>query len=578
MHTTLGIDIGKCVVRLAVCKTDGGQVNFDQLVAFPINRFDDEHGLNTALSHASEWIAHYAKKTPIDASGMTVDPTLALSLHHLMPFNDLSTIEKIMPAQLADVWNLDDSRLLAFEIGEFVKSTASNAEEDDNEDSESTSGYDIHVINYPIAGLSELLNTLQAHNIDPHVVLPANDAMPYALKGILDLPECGWAILDIGCDKSLLTIGIGNKICQTRAFKLGSSAVDQALMEAFELDEKDACYLKETSGFISIPGMEYQTFAQLYSRRSLNTPQEIEFHTPEWIGQNGQKWPVDPAVLAQACARGTEILATAVRQTLASFAAKNPSMTSFQFYLSGGGSKLAGMTEWFSRYLDVPSSDQLPLRNSGLKTDPHFSLEAASVAVAAEINIETTCTLNLRRGPLAHKGSLAYLKDNKWLIASLVIGVIIALVFMINTHTQKVESEHAKLKSALSEATENVFGKKLLKYNQIESEIAASEGFSFIPERTAFTHFAWISSQVNDNLSDVEMDLNSLDIDTQRKIVTIRGEVAGDDGLPRFMQLLEQYECFPNEIPEPKTSKVKERTAFTLRVDANQCKMGGDSE
>lgn len=117
-----------------------------------------------------------------------------------------------------------------------------------------------------------------------------------------------------------------------------------------------------------------------------------------------------------------------------------------------------------------------------------------------------------------------------------------------------------------------------MNYRQIEAEIADSQGFSFIPERTAFTHFAWISSQVNDNLSDVEMDLNSLDIDTQRKIVTIRGEVSGDDGLPKFMQLLEQYECFPNEIQEPKTSKTRDRVAFTLRVEATQCASGGDGD
>ena len=76
----------------------------------------------------------------------------------------------------------------------------------------------------------------------------------------------------------------------------------------------------------------------------------------------------------------------------------------------------------------------------------------------------------------------------------------------------------------------------------------------------------------------MEMELSQLDIDVQRKIVTLRGEVAGDEGLPKFLLLLEEYECFPDEIPEPKTSKNKERTAFTLRVEATNCSSGGADE
>ena len=113
---------------------------------------------------------------------------------------------------------------------------------------------------------------------------------------------------------------------------------------------------------------------------------------------------------------------------------------------------------------------------------------------------------------------------------------------------------------------------------EIQKEFESSQSYDFIPERTAFTHLLWLSNNINDNLADVEMDLNSLEIDIQRKIVKIRGEVSGDDGLPRFMQLLEQYECFPEDIKEPKTSKIKDRTSFTMSVDANNCPTGGRND
>jgi len=55
--------------------------------------------------------------------------------------------------------------------------------------------------------------------------------------------------------------------------------------------------------------------------------------------------------------------------------------------------------------------------------------------------------------------------------------------------------------------------------------------------------------------------------------------VAGDEGLPMMMSVLERYDCFPSEIPNPRTQKVRGRVSFQLRIEAHHCYgAAGDEE
>lgn len=556
-YTTIGIDINATSIRYAVCSVTGLNmpVNVIELSSVPLVSSDDESELRKGLLELSNRLERY-RKLQVDGIGLALDPTVSMSLHKVMPFNDPKMIELILPQNLADIWNVGDNTQIAFEIGKKIPGKP-GAEGDEGED-----GYDIHAINYPREPLEKILGLMKDAQLDPHVAIPATEALNYAVKTVLT-PECSaWCMLDIGETTSMLAVVVNGEVEMTRSFKLGSGGIDDALMTAFNISYSAAKVLKEESGFVAIPGRERDVY-----ERNLSSGRIIPSE-------------VNPLELCGACCRGFDVLLTAVRQTLSNFVATNRCEPEC-IYLCGGGSKICGFAEWLSNLFEVRCEIGMPVNKTnspGIIQELEMDIDAVSVAVAAAANIDGQCPLNLRRGSLAHKGSLAYIQDHKWLIASCVLAVIIALIFMFSTREKAIQAEHDKLKATLEETTQNVFGKKLLTYKQIEAEIASSGGFDFIPERTAFSHFAWISMNVNDNLSDVEMDLNSLDIDTQRKIVTIRGEVSGDEGLPRFMQLLETYECFPDEIQEPKTSKKNGRTSFTLRIDANHCTMGGDSE
>lgn len=562
-YTTLGLDIGARAIRYVLCHTDGQKKEitaYDQLAVERLSPESEELDWESALTKLSAWIDSQ-RKIPLDGIGLSLDPTYALSMHKMMPFNDARVLDQVLPQALADTWKIDENAQLAFEVGEFVKGTEGS--ETDDEGSQE-GGYDIHVVKYPKDVLRDLLSKLKEHQIDPHVAIVSSDAFPSVLGSLVESGESAWCVLDIGEERTGFSLCNEGKVLASRAFKVGGRTIDTALSEAFGMTQEEARAMKEQTGFVALSGTEADVYAALVESGKLRA------------------WEVDIVQLSRVCSQSMMLLLTGIRQTLMQSRAKLRVVPS-RMFLVGGGAQLGGLSDWLSQYLGIECVLGLPFKEASIARMGEievgrFSIDAAAVAVCTALYLEGKCPLNLRRGELVHKGSLAVFQEKKWILAALVLLVLATLICMTVTKAKAVQAEHDRLRAALEQASEEVFGKKLLAYSQIEREIAESQGYGFIPDKTAFTHFAWISSQVNDNLSDVEMDLNALDIDTQRKIVTFRGEVSGDDGLPKFMQLLEQYECFPNEIQEPKTSKTKDRVAFTLRVEATQCASGGDSE
>ena len=573
MHTTIGLDIGKNAVRCAVCNVDGQKVEIVTCLQEPVT----ESGLGQALTDISKKITD--SRIQIDAIGATLDPTLMLSAHRTMPFNDPRAIEQVLPQFLGDVWNIDENAQVAFDVGAFVEDKS--AEDADNKDGDGpVGGYDVYAIHYPRSNIAELIDLFKESRIDPHVMLPSTEAMSFGIGPILDAGNGCWCLLDIGADITTLYVVCEGKLALSRAFRVGSSNIDTELAAAFKIEPAEARSMKERTGFVAAPGNEALMYQRYVQSRRL------------------EQWDINPVVMSQTCMRGLSMLFSSFRQTLINFATKNriePTM----LYLTGNGAKLVGLDEVLAQFSGIRCSLELPL-SAKLKQSFNdvgmvqklgteagrdnvlsaFSLDAACVANAAAQNIDGKCPLNLRRGALAHKGSLAFIQDNKWLLAALAVGLIAMLIFMTVTKIGMINAEHDRIKAALEQASQDVFGKKMVKYSDIEAEFNQSKGYDFIPEITAFTHFRWLSDQITMNLSDVELDIQSLDINNLQKTVTIQGDVTGDEGLTKFLQLLEQYECFPDEIDMPRTSLAKDRTHFTgLKIQAHHCMgNGGDNE
>lgn len=552
-HRTIGIEIGEKSIHLVQCYVTETEVTVERQTHMRLPEAkDDKRG---SLHEITNWV-YSDRGHSIDAIGQTVDSTSALIAHKVFALNDPRVIDKVLDMTMADTWTITPDTQLSFEIGEFVKA---KSEEDED-------GYDVTVLNYPKSKLQEHIDLLKPNRLDPHVMLPELQAIKYAVERFLNLPSEPCALIDIGSNKASLTIVDDNKITMSRAFMLGSARIDESLAQALNITPDEAETLKCSSGFLAMPGEEMATYEKLVGMNEI-VPLEDTSLIP---------------TITASCANGISMLFTAIHQSLMGFVTKTRKEP-MMIYIMGGGSQLPGLEDWMTRQMGVPCTRSIPLANGTSGSDsillqPDFSMDALCAAIAAATNIDSACSLNLRRRDLAHKGSLEYLKDSSWVLASLILLIILSASFLTATRFKTINTEHAQIKAALEQASESTFGKKMTNLKTIKKEMDASKGYTFLPNKTAFEHFEWLSNEITMNLSDVDLELSQLDIDTQRKIVTLRGEVGGDDGLPKFMQLLEQYECFPNEIAEPKTSKIKERTAFTLRVEANHCSTGGGDD
>ena len=554
-YTTIGIHLEPHAIRYAQCQVNQSDVSVELFEEIACETADAE-SLDEGLRDLTVKLLQN-KNRQIDGIGLTLDSSCALSAHRTLPFNDPKIVAQILPQSLMDIWKIDDTTQISFEVGAFV--SAENKGEGTEGESEAQSGYDIHAICYPRERLAALLDRFHAAQIDPHVAIPTVDAFRY-IASQMECPTGSCAVLNLGEESTDFYVVSEGEVRLERSMKTGLCEMDASIADAFGIEENMAKDLRRASGFVAEVGQEVAIYSRLVSSRRIEECQR-------------------PDLLSQACARGMQVLVAALFQTIGNYARQTNDEPSC-VYLTGKGAEFPGLAEWLSRVCGGPCRVGLPLHiQPGHRDQVAMRPDSVSAALAAAANLDGLCQLNLRHGALAHKGSLAYLKDHKWLLGALVIILLGVLIFSRISYSKAVQEEHDRLRTALENATQAVFDRKIMKYNEIVAEVEGSSGFDLIPEKTAFSHFIWLSSAINDNLTDVEMDMQSLDIDTQRKIVTIRADVVGNEGLPRFMQLLETYECFPNEIPEPKTTKNKDKTSFTLRIDANQCKTTGeDSE
>ena len=550
-HKTIGLEIGAQQIHLVECIVDATGASVEQQLSARYSSEDvtGEESCQEVLRGMIQKICG-SSRSSIEAIGITLDSTRTLSTHEMLPFGDPKIIENTIYNTMADQWTLTEDSLIAFEVGEFV--TPKSEDE--------VGGYDVFVLHASTQDVQDKIALLAPSRMEPHVVLPELQAFGYVLENYIKTLNTPCVLLDMGAEKTrLYAIDENKKIVMSRIFKLGGRQLDLAIADAFGMAEEDAEELKCTSGFVASEGKEIAVYQQLVRSGNLVPTDE------------------DVAKLCSACLSGLRMLFTGIYQSLVLLSSNLQGDIS-TIYLTGNASHLAGLDMWLTEQFGVKCSKDISVMNHDNVESADFSFCAVGAAIAAAKNIDGDCPLNLRKGKLAHKGSLQYLNDNKWFILALVMLLFITGSVMMTMKVNAVNAEYEHMKKAVEQSTQNVFNKKMSSLSQIRKEVESSQGYNFIPTRTAFTHFQWISTKIHKEATNMELELSQLDIDTQRKIVTLRGEVGGDDGLPKFLQLLEQYECFPNEIPEPKTSKNKERTAFTLRVDVTNCSVGGANE
>lgn len=494
-----------------------------------------------------------AGRSKVEAVAANLDALHVLSTKRKLPFNDPKIIEQVLAQNLTDIWQKTDEMQLTFEV---LGETELVSEE---EGEESRKAYEVYVLSYPKEVLAQQIASYKEGGVDPQVLLPEQTAVQTGAPLILTPQSDVWGILDLGATQTVLSVFEGSRTVLTRTIKLGSTLIDDAYAQTFGLLPQDATILKQNCAFVAPADLAHDWAAHFIAAGHI------------------QESAYDPAQLSQTTLAALSQLLAVLNQSLASIRAKD-GLEIQRLYTTGGGMSLPGFDHVLASQFNT---SVLPIENA-LNWQPqqpeNFSWCAATLATNAFLYTQEQCPLNLRQGAFAYKGSLEFINDNKGKLLLLLVLVIACFAFMAIMQFRAVNQESQKLRTALEQASENVLGSRLLDKNSIITEMEKGANYAFIPKLTAFSHFEWLSTQIHENLADVQFDLSALEIDSYQKKVVIRGEVTGDEGLPKLMKLLETYECFPNEIQEPRTQKVKDQVSFTLRIDANHCATGGQGE
>jgi general secretion pathway protein L len=505
---------------------------------------DSAQGLNSALRTLVQ-----RNLTQAEVIAAAMPSASALSAVVQLPFDDPKVIEQVLASQLSGKLPVGDEHVTDF--------TVLRAHD--------TESFDVLVLAYPKDILGARLQELGDAGVDPQIatVLPFTQ---HCAARFLHPGEGGvYGVLDIGRQQSVLTLMHGERFLSSRSLLVGGANIDQALVDAIPLDAHAATNFKHDFGFVAPRGLENTWFQQLAERGAFDA-----------------ELPCDAERIAKACRDGLLPLLLALRQSLTALSVEHQVACDF-IELAGGGARLRSLAPYLAHTLGI---DVKAMRFEG----PAFTTVSPnplalpeifaplSLALAAAGSHDNGLSLNLRKGSFAFKGVFEFIKERAISFALLAALLLFSLVFMLAMQYRAVAHERELLKASLAEASSKVFGVEVLSKEAVNAEFEKAQAYTFIPERTAFDHFTWISNALTQALPEADFEFENMEINTQRKVVTIKANTASDEVIPQVMDVLEGYECFPKIIPEPKTQKLRGRVIFDLRIEADRCYANSEEE
>jgi general secretion pathway protein L len=264
--------------------------------------------------------------------------------------------------------------------------------------------------------------------------------------------------------------------------------------------------------------------------------------------------------------------------------------------LCGGGSLLVGLESYLSEALGVPVEVfQLPARSEVKDTnDLRGATYTLAYTLALREEVPRSKRIDVRRGGLAFKGNLDFLKNRvRWLAvsaAAIVLSWVVSGFAEYSSISGRVEQQRAELEKRTSE----VFGKPIADHDRIEEMLEGTkkdEEEAPVPDKDAFDVLVELSKRIPVS---VVHDVEQLEIKPMK--VILKGMVDADlksesemdsegtDDKPDapetggespdlaptdlIKQKLEEYtECF-TAVRVGRVSTVDERRRYQMDIDS----------
>ncbi|MGC4113963.1 MAG: type II secretion system protein GspL [Myxococcales bacterium] len=389
--------------------------------------------------------------------------------------------------------------------------------------------------------LNRLLELLKAAGVDPRVV--TTSALSYqavlggALTGYSGAPPAGdavEAIIDIGHERTSVCIGrSGGGIEYARAFAGGGKELTRAIAAEFKVTLKDAEAWKDNEGDVTL----------------------------------GPDVPPENEKAAAALLRGLAPVIREIRSTFRAHSAKTRH-TVGRIYLTGGTARLKGLAPLLSRELgaEVVPLEAVPLAGSPVPPErAAMASQAFALALRGHAGARGS-KFNLRKGDLAFKGDLDYLKGKVGRLAAFAGILIVLAMGLVWARFHVLKKAEDELDKTLNTITTRVLGAPQKDYLVALSLLKGKGSVTAaLPTYSAVDLFAEVTARTQSLTVKVD------DVNVQLDRVQFHGETDSFDGVDQVVSSLKSFKCF-QEIKRGRVQKSKDGTKVTFDLDIRvQC-------
>ncbi len=529
MARIIGLDLGTYAVKAAVLDAGFRESAVTHFAAAPVPQdfgSDVPRPLVERMSEALGLLVEHSD-LPVDGDAVvfTAVPGPEALVHRVrVPFSDRRKVLMTLPFELEDQ--------VPFGLDEFVWDPLlvhSDAQ-----------GSELLVGMTRRSFLAALLGALQQRGLDPRsVTIPALTWQALYEQGLLEAaPSTGpegsgavEAVLDIGHGSTDLLILEAERPRMARSFPIAGLALTRAIAAEEGVDLAKAEAMKHACSVLLTQGVDAET-----------------------------------ARIAGHLLRALGALARGLRQSFKAWEAETRRPIR-RVSLTGGTARLQGLESFLARELGCEVVHLEPRPKGGLDfgttaeaaSDP-ANAQALALAVASQ---SRRPRIELRKGELAFKGDMSFLRGNLSRLAFMASVVLILLGLNVFTSFHALAVQEEQVDQAMCDLTSRILGECVPFADDAISRIRGmrSSGAS-VPRVGA----AEILAAMTQRLSTVQgVELTELDI-TKTK-VRLQGEASSFETVAKVVDALRGYSCF-GEVNQGQTRQARKSEKIEFNIEA----------
>jgi general secretion pathway protein L len=513
MATVLGLDLGSYAIKGVLFETSLRGYQMRSYGEVPRQEGERLESLRQSL-------AEFFRNYPINADQLVIAlPGPSLATHVLtLPFTDAKRIEAALPFEVESQ--------LPFDLSEAVFDYQIAGQHDKQSD--------LLVGVVKKDELRSLLSMLKDLNVDPRIVShPAVEYQNYFLSAPqlfqATIDGSSVAVVDIGHERTSVAIGRPSSGLEfARTFAGGGKDLTRAIASELRIGLPEAARWKESEAA---------------------------------IGSSAPDPHVAPA--ADVLSGALQPVLRELRATLKAFTARSHRSVG-RVYLCGGTARLAGLEEELGSSLRIPTELlELPPEAGNIPPAQHAAAaQPFALALRGHASSSRGPRLNLRRGDLAFRGGVDYVRQRAGLLASFAAVLLVLLIGSGFIRNSVLSRREAQVDTVLCNITQRVLGRCERNFDRALNLLRGKESpAAAIPKFSAVSLLSEFTQRIP---ADTPVTFDQITIDVDR--VTVHGETESSKQIDSIASGLKTFRCFRN-VTVGKVQKTKDGQHVTFNLD-----------